>query len=94
MNDKKAIAQFMRFMKQKRAWAAFKINLKDKSLQDGMMPRPCKTHGVVNVPFYLKECPPMLYVMFSFTWLNSPQGFEYWTKMNKDWADKKLNHNN
>ena len=76
MNDKKTIAQFMRFMKQKKAWAAFKINLKDWSLQGEMPPRPYKTHGGVNVPFYLKECPPMFYVGRSFAWGLSPQGYE------------------
>ena len=89
MNDKKTIAQFMRFMKQNRTWAAFKINLKDWSLQHGMMPRSYKTHGCVNVPFYLKECPPEFYVSNSFSWELSPQRYYYWPDIYNKWEDKR-----
>ena len=94
MNNKKAIIRFMRYMKQNRAWAAFKINLKDWSLQGGMAPRPYKTRWSTNVPFYLNECPPIFYVIDSFSWEHSPQGVEYWSKMNKDWNKNRLSHNN
>ena len=93
MNNKKTIAQFMRFMKQKKAWAAFKINLNDWSLQYGMS-RPYKTHRGVNVSLYLKGCPPIFYVGRSFAWEKSPQGYEYWAKINSKWEDKRLNRNN
>ena len=94
MNDKKTIAQFMRFMKQKKAWAAFKINLKDWSLQYRMSPRLYKTHGGINVSLYLKGCPPIFYVGRSFAWELSPQGRYYWFEINKDWEDKRLSNNN
>ena len=94
MNDKKTIAQFMRFMKQKRAWAVFKINIKDWSLQDGMAPRPYKTHGCVNVSLYLKECPPSLYVSNSFSWGLSPQEDGYWPDISIDWENKRFSNNN
>ena len=87
MDNQKTIAQFMRFMKQKRAWVTFKTNLKDWSLQDEMPPRPYKTHGGVNVSFYLNECPPELYVSNSFSWEKSPQEVGYWLKIDTDWED-------
>ena len=87
MNNQKTIAQFMRFMKQNRAWAAFKINIKDKSLQSIFPPLPYKPHGCVNVPFYIRECPPLYYVTRSFSWEFSPQGYYYWCKIDKDWDE-------
>ena len=92
MNNKKTIAQFMRFMKQNRVWAAFKINIKDWSLQDGMTPQPYKTSGGVNVSLYLKGCPPISYVMRSFSWALSPQGHDYWSNINYKWEDERLSY--
>ena len=93
MNDKKTIAQFMRYMKQKKAWAAFKTNLKVWSLKDRMPPRPHKPHECVNVSLYLNECPPIYYVIYSFAWEKSPQGYNYWRKIDKDWEDKRFSNN-
>ena len=88
MNDKKTIVRFMRYMKQKRAWAAFKTNITDKSLQSGISIWLYKTYGCVNVPLYLKECPQWLYASRSFSWGLSPQGHDYWFKINKDWQER------
>ena len=88
MNDKKTIARFMRYMKQNRAWAAFKTNLKDWSLQGSIPPRSYKTHGGVNVSLYLKECPPELYVSHSFSWGLSPQEYWYWPIINNKWKEQ------
>ena len=85
MNDKKTIVRFMRYMKQKKAWAAFKTNITDMGLQDGVSKWLYKAHGCVNVPFYLKKCPPLYYLTRSFSWELSPQGYEYWSKIDTDW---------
>jgi hypothetical protein len=67
--------KFIAFLKQHRAYSKFKTNLLWSTYKNKYLVR-----DLINTTFL-----PETYILFSFDWRSSPQGYTYWLKLSQKW---------
>lgn len=75
------IKKFFRFLKENGIYAAYIKNVNNNVDGTSYFNYACQ-HNFLS---FFKECPISQWINFSMVWANTPQGHEFWDKLNNSW---------
>ena len=72
---KKIFKEFIIFLKEKEAYVNFKYNI-NKKFDWNQTP----------IKYYIKHTGPINFLFSAFCWGDTKQGYEFWSKLDKEWV--------
>lgn len=79
MDKEKVVKIFIRFLKEKNAFYAFRRNF------DTYFCFPSQPH--LTCRQYLDKVQKYDYITYAFHWMDMPEGYDFWKNMDKDWRN-------
>lgn len=81
INRKKRFFRFVRFLKEKGVFTAFKYNIVNNVHPNSYFNNHCGH----NIKLFFLTAQPYEWINYSMHWAGTPQGQEFWEQINSEW---------